>query len=136
MKTVCVMFTSRSRFWMKNTLFGQTWSKKQNCQFKPKFGPKTNSNMQNSIVLFTFSVLSRKHPFWAYLVQKIKIDSLNWKLVPRLSQSHVQNSMALFSFSVLDGKHLLRNLLDWTFYVTWVNLLPMKHKINKFRLNC
>ena len=28
----------------------------QNCQFELKFGTSTNSNMQNSIVVFTFSV--------------------------------------------------------------------------------
>ena len=33
--------------------------------------------MQNSMVVFIFSVLNRKHPFWANLVQKIKIVSLN-----------------------------------------------------------
>ena len=31
-----------------------------------------------------FSDLGRKYPFWPYLVQKIKIVSLSWKLVPRL----------------------------------------------------
>ena len=30
--------------------------KNQNCQFKLKFGTQTNSNMQNSVVRFTFSV--------------------------------------------------------------------------------
>ena len=40
--------------------------------------------MQNSVVVFSFSVLDRKNPFWANLVQKIKIVSLSWNLVPRL----------------------------------------------------
>ena len=39
--------------------------------------------MQNSIVI-TFFVLDRKHPFWANLVQKIKIVSLSRNLVPRI----------------------------------------------------
>ena len=30
--------------------------KNQNCQFKLKFGTKANSNLQNSVVLCTFSV--------------------------------------------------------------------------------
>ena len=30
------------------------------------------------------SVFDRKHPFWANLVQKVKIVSLSWNLVPRL----------------------------------------------------
>ena len=38
-----------------NTLLGQIWSKKnQNCQFKPKLCTKSNSNMQNAIVIFIF----------------------------------------------------------------------------------
>ena len=40
--------------------------------------------MQNSMGLFIFSVLDKKHTFWANLVQKIKIFSLSWTLVPRL----------------------------------------------------
>ena len=58
-----------------NAIFWQIWSKKttpflikfgpknQNCQFKLKFGTQINSNVQNSKVLFTFSVLYQKHPF-------------------------------------------------------------------------
>ena len=52
-------------------------AKNQNCQFKLKFGTPTNSNMQNAMALFTFSVLDRKHPFWANLVQKFKLVSLS-----------------------------------------------------------
>ena len=63
---------------------GKVGQKKKNCQFKLEFGPYTNSNMQNPIVVFTFSVLDRKYPFRTNLVQKIKIISLSWKLVPKL----------------------------------------------------
>ena len=55
---------------------GKFGPKNQNCQFKLKFGTKTNLNMQNLVVLFTFSVFDWKYPFWANLVQKIKIVSL------------------------------------------------------------
>ena len=40
--------------------------------------------MQKSMVVFTFSVLDWENFFWANLVQKIKIFSLSWTLVPRL----------------------------------------------------
>ena len=50
-------------FYIGNTLFGQIWSKKSNCQFKLKFGTKTNPIIQNSMVVLTFSVLDRKYPF-------------------------------------------------------------------------
>ena len=61
----------------RNTLFGQIWSKNQFCQFKLKYGTYTKSNMRNSMEMFTFSVFDWKYPFWATLVQKIKIVSLS-----------------------------------------------------------
>ena len=63
---------------------GKFGAKNRNCQFQLKLCTKTNSNMQNSVVLFTFSFLVRKHPLWANLVQKIKIVCLSWNLVLRL----------------------------------------------------
>ena len=39
--------------------------------------------MQNSIVMFTFSVFDRKFPFGENLVQKIKIISLSCSLFDR-----------------------------------------------------
>ena len=65
-------------FQTENTLSEQVWSKNQNCQLKLKFGTNTNLNMQNSMVIFTFAVLDRKHPFWANLIQKIKIVSFEY----------------------------------------------------------
>ena len=60
------------------------FQKNQNCQFTLKFGIYSNSNMQNSVVVFTFSVLDQKYHFGATLVQKIKIVSLSWNLILRL----------------------------------------------------
>ena len=48
--------------------FGKFDSKIQNSQLKLKFGTQTNSNMQNSMVIFNFSVLNWKYTFWANLV--------------------------------------------------------------------
>ena len=46
------------------TLFlGKYFSENQNCQFKFKFGTWTNSNIQNSMALFTFPYLDRKKHF-------------------------------------------------------------------------
>ena len=42
--------------------------------------------MQNSMVVFTFAALDQKYLFGANLVQKIKIASLSWNLLPRLIQ--------------------------------------------------
>ena len=59
-----------------NTLFRQISSKKnQNGKFKLKFGTQTNLNMQNSMMMFNFSVFDWKYTFWANLVQKIEIVS-------------------------------------------------------------
>ena len=96
----CSLLTFR---W-ETRFFGKLCSKKENCQFKLEFGFSTNWNMQNSMVVFTFWFLDRKHPFWAILVRKIKTAILSWKLVQRLIPIwNIQ--MVLFRFSLLDGKH-------------------------------
>ena len=51
--------------------------KNQNCRFKLKFGAYTNSNMQNSMVMLTFSVFDSNYPFLANLVKKNKIVYLS-----------------------------------------------------------
>ena len=61
------LFFSVVRFLVKLGL------KTQNCQFKLKFGTQTNSNKQNSMMMFTFPVFNQKYPPWANLVQKFKI---------------------------------------------------------------
>ena len=53
------------RFRLEITFLDKIDPKSQNCQFKLKCEFKTNSNMQNSIALFTFNFLDRKNPFWA-----------------------------------------------------------------------
>ena len=71
-------------FWVEIPFLGKFGPKNQNCHFKLKIGTYTNSNMQNSMILFTFFVLERKYPFWANLFQKIKIVTLSWNLAPTL----------------------------------------------------
>ena len=46
-------------------------------RLKLKFGSQNNSNMQNSMVMYTLSVLDSKYPFKANLVQKVEIFSLS-----------------------------------------------------------
>ena len=55
--------------------------------------------MQNAMVMFTFSILDRKHPFWANSIPKFKVISLKRKMV-------------VYTFAVLDWKHPF-----------WVNLV-------------
>ena len=56
---------------------GKFGPKNQYFWSKLKFGSQTNLHMQNSMVMFTFSVFDQKFPFWEILVQKIKIASLS-----------------------------------------------------------
>ena len=51
-------------FWQETLFLSKFGLKNQNCQFKMNFVTYTNSNMQNLMVVFTFSVLYQKHPFW------------------------------------------------------------------------
>ena len=75
--------------------------KHQNCQFELKFNTKPNSNMQNPMLVFTFSVLSGNYPFMANLVKNIKIVSLSGNFVPRLiANLNMWNSIVVFTFYV------------------------------------
>ena len=48
--------------------------KSENCLFK------TNSNMLNSMAMFTFSILDQKYPIWVSLARNFKIYCLRWNL--------------------------------------------------------
>ena len=88
-----------------NIVLGQIWSKNSKL-FKVKFDTKANLNMQNSMMMFTFSVFDLKYLFWANLVHKIKIVRLSWNFAldefeyPELCRKYV-----LLTFSVLDQKN-------------------------------
>ena len=71
-------------FRSEQPFFGKSGQKSQNCQFKLKFGTKTNLNIWNSMMMFTFSVLDQKYLFWANLVQQFKIVCSEWSLIQRL----------------------------------------------------
>ena len=75
-------------FRLEIPFLGKSGPKNQNYQLKLKFGTYTNWNIQSSTVMstvmFTFSVFDQKYPFWADLVQKVKIISWSWNSVPRL----------------------------------------------------
>ena len=94
-------------FWVGVPFLGKFRPKMENCDFKLKFGTYTNSNMQYSMVIFFFCfffvvfffVFDRKYPFWANLVQKVKIISLSWNLVARLIRTcRIQRCCSLFWF--------------------------------------
>ena len=71
-------------FILKIPFLGKFDSKNRHCQFKLKFCTKFYSNIQKLMEIFILFAWDRKSSFSANLVQKIKIVSLTWNLVPRL----------------------------------------------------
>ena len=63
---------------------GKLDPKSQNCSFKLKFDTYTTVIMQSLAVVFTFSFLDWKYPFWANLVQKLEVVISNLNFVVRL----------------------------------------------------
>ena len=60
---------------------------------------QTDSNIQNWMVVSTFSIFDQTYPIWVNLVQRIKIVSLSWNLVRRLIQiSKIQWCSSFFCF--------------------------------------
>ena len=55
---------------LKIPFLGKFGRKNQNCQFKLKFGTKTNLNMKNSMVMFVFSIFYWKYPFLEEICSK------------------------------------------------------------------
>ena len=71
-------------FTPEKPFLGKSSPKNQNCQFRPKVGDKTNPNMQNLMMMFTFSDFDYKYPSWANLVHIFKIVCSKWNLIQRL----------------------------------------------------
>ena len=65
--TACSVFDWKYPFWV-------TLVKTENCQFKLKFGTKTNSNMQNSMSMFFISLLDWKYLFGQIWSKKLKLS--------------------------------------------------------------
>ena len=85
MQNSIMMFTSFV-FWPEISILREFGAKNQNYQFRLEFSTRTNSNMQDSMVMFTFSIFHWKCPFWDNLVEKLKIVSLKWILIASLIQ--------------------------------------------------
>ena len=69
--------------------------------------------MQNLMVVFSFSVLDRKHPFWAGPKNQNCLCLLQF--ITQIN-SNMQNSIVAFNFSVLD-----RKLPFWANFVQKIN---------------
>ena len=88
---------------MEIPFLGKFGPKNQNCHFKVKFGTYTNSNMQNSMVMFIF------FRFWVEIPFLGKIGPKNQNCHFKLkfgtyTNSNMQNSMVMFIFLVFAWK--------------------------------
>ena len=91
-------------FQMRNTLFGQIWSKNQTCQLKLKFSTQNNSKYVEFNGGFQIFCFRLETPFLGKFGQKNQNCQFKLKFVTQ-TNSNMQNSMALFTFSILDQKH-------------------------------
>ena len=93
--------------------------------------------MQNSMVVFTFSVSEWRCSFWANLVQKVKIISLSWNLVPTpIRACRIQWWYSLFLFLI--GNTLVRQICskkDKIISWSW-NLVPTLIRICRIQWQC
>ena len=80
-----LFFFSFFFFWPKITFFGKFVPKTQSCQFKLRFGAKTNSNIQNSMVILVLFLLLTQIPFLGRFGPKIKDAILSLNVVLRLT---------------------------------------------------
>ena len=113
--------------------------KNQNYQFELKLGTYINLNMQNSVVVFIFSIFDQKYLFFLGRGRiSFKFVSLNWNLVPRRwyllpigTYSKMDNSLVVFTFSVQDWKShfwakLVQNLkivsLSWNLVLILIQI--------------
>ena len=60
--------------------------------------------MQNSMVVFTFSVLDQKNPFWGKSGQKYQVCQFKLKCGTK-TNLNMQNLMMMVTFSVFDHKY-------------------------------
>ena len=68
--------------------------------------------MQNSMVMFTFSVFDWNCPSWVNLVQKIKVVNLSWNLVPtQIIVLRIEVLVSLRIFFAMLEKYILKLLL-------------------------
>ena len=89
------------RFRSEMPFLGKFGQPSKNYHLKLKFSTYNKSNMQKSIVMFTFPFFDEKCPFRGNFVQNVKIISLNGNLVPRLIRMcRIQQWCSLFSFAI------------------------------------
>ena len=94
---------------------GKFFQENQNCQFKRKFGTKTNLNIENSVVMFTFVFFRPEINLLGKFISKMKICWFKMTF-GAYTNWYMQNSMVVFILSVLDRKYPF-----WTNFVKNTN---------------
>ena len=113
---VCRIQWHCSLFLFWNTLFGQIWSKNKiiSLSWNVAFRLIRICRIHWGCSLF------QKHPFWANLVQKVKIDSLSWNSVSRLKESiqkQLLTEQIFFEIGVLKNFAMFRaKYLNWSMF--------------------
>ena len=117
--------------------FGKFGPKIQNCQFELKFGTSTNSNMENLMVVFIFSIFNQKYSFWVKFGPKNQNYQFKLKYGTETDFS-MHNSLVMFIFSVFKWKYCLwANLIQRITIITlsW-NLEPRLIRICRIQWGC
>ena len=105
-RLICICKNNRdvhfSCYWLKIPFLGKFSPKNQKCEFKIKIDTNTISNMQNSLILFTFFKLEIL--FLSKFSPKIQNYLFKVKFGPRLIRI-CKIQLVMFTFSVWDRKY-------------------------------
>ena len=73
------------------------------------FGSQTNSNMQNAMVMFPFSVFDQKYPCLGKFCSRNQNFQFKLKFGVK-ANSNMQNSIVMFNFALFDGNVLFEQI--------------------------
>ena len=93
-------------FRLEIPFLGKFGPKNKNCLFKLKFGTRTNSDMQNLLMMFTFQFMNG-NTFLGKFVEKKNHCQFKLKFGTQ-TNLNLCNSVVVFTFSVFDWKYTLR----------------------------
>ena len=123
---------------LKNLFWANLVKKNQNCQFKLKFGTKTNLNMQNSMIMLTFPAFDHKYPSRANLVQKFKIvqSEIDWIQLPFLGKFGPKNHKSQFKLKIgtYTNSNMKNSMVIFIFFCIFIKYLFVENLFQKLKL--
>ena len=120
------------RFWLEIFSLDKFGLKDQYFQFKLNFCICTNSNIQNSMVMFTLSPFDRKYPFWVNLFQKMKIVVLK---IPHINSATNPFPPLPMMFSSISDSFFMQALVLLLFQNV-ATLTREEEQCDLFQQNC